>query len=200
MRTTVTVPMLLLGTFLLLGGCAGRQSPTRADRARELTEEGWTLFARDDFDGALIKFDEALAELSEYPDAHLGRGWALAFQREFYEARFALVTARELDDSEVDTWAGGAFVFSQMGDHDQVVAWAETALGIALQQGSNWSFSRYSGIDHRHLRWTLAQAYWYRGSWAQCSTQLDVLEAGIDHGLDPQTLLGHLQRLWLSPF
>ncbi len=200
MRTPVMVPMLLLGTFLLLGGCAGRQSPTRADQARELTEEGWVLFARDDFDGALIKFDEALAELSEYADAHLGRGWALAFRREFHEARFALVTARELDDSEIDTWAGGAFVFSQLGDHDQVVGWAETALGIAFQQGANWSFTRYSGIDHRHLRWTLAQAYWYRGSWVQCSSQLDVLESGVDHGLDPQTLLGHLQRLWLSPF
>ena len=190
---------LTLG-LLLTVGCVGSKSPTRVDQANKYTRAGWALFTDEDYEGALEQFDLALVELSEYQPAHLGRGWTLAFLRDFEEARFALVTARELNYSDIDAWAGGAFVYSQLGDHDRVVEWAETTLGLALQAEQNWVFQFRTQITHRHLRWTLAQSYWYRGSYVQCSLQLDQLETGISHGTDPQTLLGHLQRLWLSPF
>jgi tetratricopeptide (TPR) repeat protein len=187
-------------SLLLPAGCVGRKSPTRAGEAEKYTRAGWARFTAEDYAGALEQFDLALVELSEYQPAHLGRGWALAFLRDFEEARFALVTAKELDAGDIDAWAGGAFVYSQLGNHDQAVEWAETALGLAYQAGQNWVFQFRTSITHRHLRWTLAQSYWYRGSYLLCSRQLDVLETGLSHGTDPQTLLGHLQRLWLSPF
>jgi tetratricopeptide (TPR) repeat protein len=201
-RRAVRTGTVMLVALMLVwpAGCAGRKSPTRVDQAEKFTRAGWTLFTQEDYEGAMEQFDLALDELSEYQPAHLGRGWTLAFLREFEEARFALVTARELDPNDIDAWAGGAFVYSQLGDHDRVVEWAESALGLALQAQQNWVFQFRTSITHRHLHWTLAQSYWYRGSYLQCSFELDQLETGISHGTDPQTLLGHLQRLWLSPF
>jgi tetratricopeptide (TPR) repeat protein len=195
------VGALVLLALVFAAGCS-RKSPTRATEAEKYTRAGWDLFADEDYEGALEQFDLALEELSEYQPAHLGRGWTLAFLRRFAEARFALVIARELDGNDIDAWAGGAFVYSQLNDHDRVVEWAETALALALLADPEhpWVFPHRKTITHVHLRWTLAQSYWYRGSWYQCSLQLDVIEPAISHGTDPQVLLAHLQRLWLSPF
>jgi hypothetical protein len=49
----------------------------------------------------------------------------------------------------------------------------------------------------------LAKAYLERGGYALCAEMLDVIESGVSHSQDPQSLLADLQRLYSqfgSPF
>jgi len=187
---------IVMASVLALSACGSESAPTRTDIANRLVNEGWVLFAAEDYTGALQKFDEALDELSEYPDAVAGRGWALAFLGSFAEARLEFVLARELSGLDADIWAGGAFVYAALEDHDQVVVWAESALTL----NSSWEFTHRPSINSYHLNYVLAVAYWYRGSYHQCRQQVDILEPGVVHTTNPQTLLADLQRLFASPF
>jgi tetratricopeptide (TPR) repeat protein len=188
----------------MLTGC-GDKGPTRLDEVDRLLNEGWALFASEQYTDALAKFDEALDTLSDEPDAHHGRGWSLAYLDRFYDARTALVAAKELSLNDPDIWAGGAFVFSAIGDQDQVVFWAETAFGVHEEESgtTQWVFSRNTAITHIHLRLVLAKAYWSRGSYGQCADQLDIIEPGVTHGGSIQELFDDLARLTAqhgSPF
>jgi len=190
----------------MAAGCGKKKGPTRPEEATALAEEGWALFTQEDYTGALEKFNAALDKIADHPDANHGRGWTLAYLGDFHEARFALVRATNLDEDNPDPWAGGAFVYSVMGNQDEVVVWAENALIWDMQNygfGHEWRFTRRPSITHLHLRWVLAQAYLSRGSYAQCAAQLDILEPSVEHGLDPQSLLADLLALYSlfpSPF
>ena len=187
---------------LVLTGC-GKKNPTRSSEAANLSHEGWELFAQEDYNGALAKFDEALELLTEHPDANHGRAWTLAFLGQFNEARFTIVLAKDLDQDNPDVWAGGAFIYSVLDNPDEVVFWAESALmwNAEISGGTSWIFTKRSTITHLHLRWVLAEAYLNRGSYSQCAGQLDIIESGVEHSVDPQSLLADLQRLFatLSP-
>jgi len=200
--TGLTGLLILAGG--LLGGC-GDKGPTRTSEVDKLVEAGWGLFSNKQFTEALAKFDEALELLSQTPDAHHGRGWSLAYLARFNEARNALVAAKELSLDDPDIWAGGAFVYSAIGDQDQVVFWAETAFGVqeSVSETVPWTFARNADITHIHLRLVLAKAYWTRGAYIQCSDQLDIIEPTITHGGTAQVLFGDLARLtalYGSPF
>ena len=189
--------LVLLGTgMLLVVGCGGDSNPSRSDRVNELVQLGWRQFAEEDYVSALASFDEALGLLSDFADAHAGRAWTLAFLGDAHEARRSFVMAKERNNNDPDIWVGGAFVFATLEDYDQVVLWAENALALSNQ----WVFSHRTSITHLHLRYVLATAYWYRGSYTQCRLQLDVLEPGVVHDEDSQSLLADLQRLFISPF
>jgi tetratricopeptide (TPR) repeat protein len=194
---TATIAATVALLLVLSGGCGGDNNPTAADLAARYTAQGWDAFEVGDYSGALVKFDEALDQLSEYIPALEGRGWALAFLGEFAEARLEFVLARELSGTNrVATWAGGAFSHAALEQWDQVVEWAESAISL----DATWQFSHAPDIRVTHLRYILATAYWYRGSYEQCGGQLDILEPGVVHDLDPQALLADLQRLYISPF
>ncbi len=205
-----SLPMVIVlaALVILVGGTltgCGKKGPTRLDEVDRLINEGWELFAGEQYTQALARFDDALAELSQYPDALHGRGWSLAYLGQFNDARTALVTAKELSFDDPDIWAGGAFVFSALGNQDQVVFWAETAFGAQeeISGTTQWVFSRNKSITHIHLRLVLAKAYLVRGSYVQCSDQLDIIEPGISHGGSAQILLDDLSRLtaqYGSPF
>ncbi len=195
---------LLILTGSLLGGC-GDKGPTRTSEVDKLVAAGWAFFSSAQYTEALAKFDDALGLLSQTPDAHHGRGWSLAYLGRFNEARNALVSAKELSLDDPDIWAGGAFVYSALGDQDQVVFWAETAFGVQELESETiqWTFRRNTAITHIHLRLVLAKAYWTRGGYAQCIDQLDTIEPGISHGGSAQMLFDDLARLTAqhgSPF
>ncbi len=206
MNCRIGITIAVTAAVMITAGCGKKKGPTRPEEARSLAEEGWRLFAQEDFTGALAKFDEALELLAEHPDANHGRGWTLAYLGDFNEARFALVMAKDLDRDNPDVWAGGAFVFSALNNQDEVVYWAESTIfwnEEAYGSDDEWSFSKRPSITHLHLRWVLAKAHLARGSYAQCAQQLDILESGVQHSLDPQSLLADLLRLYSqfpSPF
>ncbi|MFC1628466.1 tetratricopeptide repeat protein [Gemmatimonadota bacterium] len=200
--------IVLISLVIMAGGMlasCGNKGPTRIDEVDRLINEGWNYFASQQYTEALASFDDALLELSQHPDALHGRGWSLAYLGQFADARTALVTAKELSFDDPDIWAGGAFVFSALGNQDQVVYWAEIALGTqtAISESTPWVFSRNVAITHIHLRLVLAKAYWVRGSFIQCGEQLDIIEPGISHGGSSHLLLDDLSRLTAlngSPF
>ncbi len=201
--------VIVLASLVIIAGgmltSCGNKGPTRLDEVDRLINEGWAFFANEQYTEALASFDDALLELSQHPDALHGRGWSLAYLGQFNDARTALVTAKELSFDDPDIWAGGAFVFSALGNQDEVVYWAEIALGTQadISGTTQWVFSRNSAITHIHLRLVLAKAYWVRGSFVQCGDQLDIIEPGISHGGSAQLLLDDLSRLTAlngSPF
>ncbi|MFC1500648.1 tetratricopeptide repeat protein [Candidatus Zixiibacteriota bacterium] len=205
-RLPVIPVIVLLAIFAggSLSSC-GKKGPTRVDEVDRLINEGWQLFASEQYTEALAKFDDALLELSQHPDALHGRGWSLAYLEQFNDARIAFVNAKELSFDNPDIWAGGAFVYSALGDQDQVVYWAEIALGTQAEitGAGQWVFSKNDAITHIHLRLVLAKAYWVRGSYVQCGEQLDIIESGVSHGGSAQLLLDDLSRLTAlngSPF
>ncbi len=201
MNLNRVIVAVAVASVLVLTGCSKKQNPTRPSEAASLSQQGWELFAQEDYYGALAKFDKALDLISEHPDANHGRAWTLAFLGRFNEARYTIVLARDLDRGNPDVWAGGAFIYSVLNNRDEVVSWAETALTLNKKisgEGSSWSFSKRSTITHLHLRWVLAEAYLNRGSYSQCAVQLDIIESGVEHSVDPQSLLADLQRLYSS--
>lgn len=203
MNLNRVIVVVAVAFVLVLPGC-GKKKPTRPGEAASLSSQGWELFAQQDYNGALAKFDEALDLLSEHADASHGRAWTLAFLGQFDEARFTIVLARDLDPDNPDVWAGGAFIFSVLDNQDEVIYWAESALMWNAKlpgAGTSWFFSRRSTITHLHLRWVLAEAFLNRGSYSQCAGQLDIIERGVVHSVNPQSLLADLQRLFstLSP-
>ena len=183
------IPLVLLA--VPLASCSRSKSPTRAQEVQSLTAEGWRLFGLSNYSGALDQFDQALSLLREYPEAHQGRGWALAYLGEFDDARFAFVHSKELKGSLLDTWAGGAFVYSVLGDPIRTKEWAETVLAA----NSNWVFQRRTTITHRHIGLVLAQAYFSLESYPLCKQELDRIEPGVQHSEDPEDLLKALMRL-----
>ncbi len=187
---------LLTVLAMTVSACGSKSGPTRTDIASQYVNEGWQLFTAEDYAGALQKFEDALDELSEYPSALKGKAWSLAFLERFAEARLEFVLARELSGLDADIWAGGAFVYAALEDHDQVVIWAESTLVL----NSSWVFTHRSSINSYHLNYVLAVAYWYRGSYHQCRSEIDIMEPGVVHSEDPQSLLADLQRLFISPF
>jgi tetratricopeptide (TPR) repeat protein len=196
MRAMRTVAAIVVAA-VALSACGKDTSPTRSDLAHKYTLQAWNLFTAGDYEGALLKFEEALDELSEYVPALTGRAWSLCFLGDFAEARYDFVLANELSAThEADIWAGGAFCYAALEDYDKVVEWGESAIGVDV----TWVFDYNNSIDVRHVRYVLATAYWYRGSYNQCKTQLDILEPGSVHDVDPQALLADLQRLYISPF
>lgn len=203
-RTGLVVTAVI--ALLMAAGCCKKKGPTRPEEATALAEEGWALFTQEDYTGALEKFNAALDKIADHPDANHGRGWTLAYKGDFHEARFSLVRARDLDEDNPDPWAGGAFVYSVLGDQAEVVLWAESALYWDVQNsgsGHEWQFTRRTSITHLHLRWVLAQAYLSRGSYVQCATQLYILDDSMGHSLDPESLLADLLALYSlfpSPF
>lgn len=186
---------ILLAVLLTVPGCSKKSNPTGPQIVANLTSEGWVFFEEGDYTSALAKFDEALGILSEYWEAHLGRGWTLAFMGEFEESRFALVTASELRNSVVDTWAGGALVYSVLGDAYRTIQWAEQALLLSQLGGRAWVFGHRPAITHVHVRLVLAFAYWEVGAYVQCKEELDIIEPGTVHTKGPADLLADLQRL-----
>ena len=196
MRRTKVITAIILAAAVL-SACGKDSNPTRSDLADKYARQAWALFTQGDYEGAVLKFEEALDQLSEYPPALMGRGWSLCFLGDFAEARFDFVLANELSPTnDADIWAGGAFCYAALQDYDQVVEWAESAIGVNV----SWVFTYQTSINVRHVRYVLATAYWYRGSYLQCKGQLDILEPGTVHDADPQALLFDLQRLYTSPF
>ncbi len=154
MNLNRVIVVVAVASVLVLTGC-GKKKPTRPGEAASLSSQGWDLFAQEDYNGALEKFDEALELLSEHVDANHGRAWTLAFLGQFDEARFTIVLARDLDQDNPDVWAAGAFIYSVLNNQDEVIHWAESALAWnaeILGAGTSWFFTMRSTITHLHLR------------------------------------------------
>src|SRR5262245_40564740 len=71
----------LLAGVLALTGCGGDDGTAPPDPgvAAAITAEGWALFEAGQFASADGKFQEAIAYMGTFADAHNGHGWSLAY-------------------------------------------------------------------------------------------------------------------------
>ena len=144
------------------------------------TEQGWTRFAAEEYEGAVTRFSAALAFSSDYAPAHLGMGWSRAFQGELAQARNSLNSANTHGLTGQDANAGLAVVLRDLPDLTGCVARGE----MVLAAEPAWAFTRRPSIDWFSIRLILAQAYFRLGaaSFPNAQAHLDVLDPG--NGLD----------------
>ncbi len=145
-----------------------------------LSLEGWQYFAGDDFDQAILEFDDAIAEDPDCKDAHNGRGWTYARMDSLSDAAAAFEAALAIDGTFLDAHTGLALVSSAANDHDQAIA---SAMAVLDEEGDEYVFRRDDNIVSAVLRLVLAQSYFYTAQYTSAQEQVDLLDP--DNGLDP---------------
>jgi tetratricopeptide (TPR) repeat protein len=118
----------LVGFCLLLALVVGTFVYQYADKANRLNDEAVELINRKNFDKALQKLDEAIAEASDRPVLHYHRGLCLAKTNRFEESLAAFERAVQLDPKAADAHYGKGEVLKRLKRYKEAVAALERAL------------------------------------------------------------------------
>ncbi|MFQ6676288.1 MAG: hypothetical protein ACE5LH_08090 [Fidelibacterota bacterium] len=179
--------MLLFLPVIILN-CRKRLEPTEMD----MSEHGWTLYARGEYREANRWFEDAVFEDSTYKDGYNGLGWTFGKLGQVAQSISSFQTGRTLafqdttrDDSLLllsvpshdvprETTAGLAMAYHANNSHANAVIYGNSLLALSgdssytVAQGDpKWIFSRDSAIDARHIIWTLASSHFALGNFEQ---------------------------------
>jgi superkiller protein 3 len=126
---------LVLSVALLLGaaGTAEAQNKKTVEKANKLAQEGQRLFGRNDFKGALKKFDEAVKTLPNFPSAHFWRGLTNFNLKQYRPALAALNTSLSQGHDEFEVKSIRYRVLFLSGDPDGALADALRAIELDSQ-------------------------------------------------------------------
>jgi tetratricopeptide (TPR) repeat protein len=187
--------VLTLGIFLSCGGGGGGGGPEVT--AEQLTSEGWARFEAGDFQGAMSKFEGAIAIDSNYGEAYNGLGWSCVKIDSLEAAVNAFGQAISKGVSTADPRAGKAVVYRDLEpvDFQASIDWADSALA----RDSDYVFSHDTTMTWKDLRLILAQSYYGLHEYEEALEQVDILdpENTLNSGSDTfvEDLLAELQRL-----
>jgi tetratricopeptide (TPR) repeat protein len=174
------------GIVIGLSGCQlpepSQVSPCEIDAA--LTDEGWDLYGRREYQGAVTKFDEALQQGCSTTDAYNGKGWAYAKMDSLSKAREQFTLSIQKGLSVVEAMVGRAAVNLELKVYREALQDAENALTLAPQ----YQFVRDRSVDYRDLYLIIAQAAYRLGNYRKAQEAVDLLDPsnGLDE-LKPST-------------
>lgn len=155
----------------------------------DLSEHGWTIYARKEYREANKWFDEAVFEDSTYKDGFNGLGWtygklgevgqsinsfqtgrSLAFQDTTREDSILLLSVPSHDVPK-ETTAGLALAYHANNSHANAVIYGNALLSLsgdssytAAQGDPGWTFSRDPLINAKYIIWTLASSHFALGN------------------------------------
>ena len=182
---SIILSALLMG----LPGC-GEEEP-EGPTAEEITNEGWSLYAARDYASALAKFDEAIAEDSNYVDAYVGMGWSYGKLTQLADCISSFQLALAKDAQNADALAGIALAHLANDEYDQAIAKANKVLAA----NPNYSFA-HGNVTSRNLHIVLAESYYYKGDFEDAQSQVDILNPGNGlNSADEDYLAGLLKEI-----
>ena len=157
---------VLLGIACALAlaiGCGGDGDTGPGASAASKTAEGWVLFEAGDYNGAIGKFNEAIAIDDEYADAYNGLGWSFANLDSLARAitNFGTSIANGM---EGDPHAGQAPVYRDLDPPQfaNAVSTAETA----LSHDRRYEFEHDTDFNWQDLNLIMAQSHFGLGQFA----------------------------------
>jgi len=117
--------------FVLVPGAAGASKEEAAKNAaiKSLFDQGVTASKAGDHDGAIAKFNEAVAMLPDCYDCYYNIGYAFTQKKEYDKAEAAFTKAIELKADYVEAYNGLATVFNAQKKFEQ----AQTASSKAAE-------------------------------------------------------------------
>ena len=171
--------LVCLALSALMLSCGGDTPWSSWQRASEVNEDGWALYAEGDYAGAAIEFEAALEIEPAFTEALLGLAWCKSHDGEFEAALDDYDTVLASGEFETDAYAGRAAAALAATEASLAVASADSA----LSRSPSYEFGRHEEYNWRDLRLILAQAHFALGQYAYAQAEVDLLDP--DNGLDP---------------
>ncbi len=164
----------------ILAGCGDDEIVLGPD-ANKLVSEGWSEYGAGNYEDAIARYEEALAEDASSSEAHNGIGWCKARLGETRDAIESFKEAVGKDPGNADAHAGLAGVYFADGDYERAIASAQSV----LSQSPEYS-SHHDDIRTADIRVLLAECYYNVGDYNAARAQIDLL-GGSGRTLDPSS-------------
>ena len=170
---TITICFLVIG----LAGC-GDDTIIVGPDAEKLVSEGWAEYGAGNYEDAVAKFEEALAEDSDSSEAYNGIGWSMARLGQVRASIDNFKKAVEKDPDNADAHAGLAGAYFADGDYERSIASAKSLLLRRPEYSSH-----HDEIRAADIRILLAECYYNTGDYAAARAQIDLM-GGSGSALD----------------
>lgn len=221
----IAATCLALVLALVLVGCGGGSGlgpggvKKREDKLKDQLPVNWVAYNSGDFAGAIEIFEETLRQADALEgvqsvknqvksEAHNGIGWAFLQAQDLESAAQAFSLATGLDRRNADAWVGWAGVALAQRVFNDVVRFAINSLeadpdyNSATRGDSDGRLLAHDGVDTRHVRLMLAEAYFQLGRYTaadradpnNATAQLTLVRRGFRFQ-DPGQLLQILSQV-----
>ncbi len=176
----------VIAISVLLSSCSGNSTtnPPTTESASQLVNDGWQAFAGQDYNKALSKFTAALRLDATLVDGYNGAGWADVRLNLLANAVTEFNAGKSRDTTNVDIWAGLAFVNNAQKNYTASVADAQSV----LQKNSHWFFERDTTVNISDVKVLLAEDYFSTASFDLSLAAAQSLDASFR--ADVSTLAG----------
>jgi tetratricopeptide (TPR) repeat protein len=164
----------------ILAGC-GDDEILLAPDDNKLISEGWSEYGAGNYEDAIAKYQEALAEDESSSEAHNGIGWCKARLGETHDAIESFKEAVGKDPGNTDAHAGLAGAYFADGDYERAIASAQSVLSLSPEYSSH-----HDDIRTADIRVLLAECYYNVGDYNAARAQIDLL-GGSGRALDPSS-------------
>ncbi len=162
---TVLLPAMAAALAACLAvGCGSDSSSGGGGNAQDLINQGWSSYSSGDFEGALVRFNEAIAldpDDELLGEAYTGLGWTNARLGLLETAlgNFNYVTGTLLT-ATFDTFAGVSLLHLAVKNYDQAILRAEAVINAS---GGDYQFSHDPSVTDETLRLVRAIALFHLG-------------------------------------
>ncbi len=168
------VGVLVTGLFIFtLGAGCGEDEETGLPI--DEVAAGWALFATEDYDAAIAKFDGAIGEASGWSEPYSGLGWCYAALDNAVQAEEEFAKAIERNANHTDAWAGKAIVQLVLQKHHDAGVAASRSVKLG---GENYVFRYDPTVTANALRIVLAECAYYVGDYTTAEEQVELVDLG----------------------
>lgn len=147
--------------------------------ANAVIDEGWDLFAEQNYERALSKFTEAISIDSGNEGGYHGKAWCYLVLNKPVNAIEYFNKAIDKGEQSLDPLAGLAAAYLANENYSEAIAKAE----FVLINNDNYFLEYEPAINFEDLRLILAMAYFHEGRLSDSQNQINYLSA--DNGLNP---------------
>jgi len=164
---------LFIALFPLLS-CGDDSGPT-VPEVVTLLDEGWARFAAEDYDGALSKFEDAVAADRGLGDGHNGLGWTYLRMDSLDVAleSFNMAAAKGLVGAGAQ--AGRCLVLNRKNEYRQAIFAGQAAIEI----DSLFELEADPTLDIRDVRFAMAQSHLSLAEYVEAMNQVVTIDPSI---------------------
>jgi hypothetical protein len=184
MKAGFVVAVIAIGVLLPSSSGNSTNNPPPGESASQLVNDGWQAFAGQNYTTALSKFTAALRLDATLVDGYNGAGWSDIRLNLLDNATTEFNAGKSRDTTNVDIWAGLAFVNNAQKNYTASIADAQSV----LQKNTHWFFERDTTVNIGDVKVALAEDYFSTASFDLSLAAVQSLDASFR--ADVSTLAG----------